>query len=672
MKPLQLVGRFLLNLIRTNQRETLPGEVIMEVEKTSGILGLNLNDIVKTLIMTVLGSVISDLYASYVAGNFIIDWAAIKHGAIVAGLGYLVKQLGTPSQRILKLLIVGLLFSVPTFGQLNSVFKAAESVNADSVTVRSLLRTDSIAGRETGYLYFNNQSNKWRVGWWSTGQPIQWKDLVPAGTSTVTASNGLTKTGNDIKWGGPLTQNTSITGPHDIDINIGGTILSQATDTEFITSNDFAIAAGGVFRINNLTGTGTRMLTVTSGGVVGAQTIPSGNLSGTLTTPRIPYATGSTTLSDVANMIWDTSTDRQLISNDAGTQTTSTFGGQVTLSEPSANDDVTLSIGNGGDPSIAIKKNSSTTTEVLDGDINFIGYASGTNSINSAGNILINSTGGKDVKLSSTATGGTTTLEANSNILSSSANLDIFADLFRFDGNSGNQVALNTGGTIANINLNSGTGGVNSITSSDALLISTATFNNDLTINTGTGSINVLSEQYTITTNDVQTYTAGGAGLQFIASDVAGNIFFDASSGGGITLTANNGIGITSSNGVGDITLQGGDDIILSGTNNIFLQGTTVTMQKGATGPYNIYFGVQQSSTIDFSSRASLGNETVTVSVTGASTGDGCLVSAPVDSGATFRCRVSAINSVNVTYINSTSGTLDPASGSYVITVTKN
>lgn len=118
------------------------------------------------------------------------------------------------------------------YGQINSAFKGAESLNADSTTMRNYLKADSMAGREAGWIYFNNQANpgKWRVGTWSTGQTPTWRDLInTTATGVLTLSNGLTKTGTVGKLGGALTANTSITGLFDMNF-LGGGVFTVDTD----------------------------------------------------------------------------------------------------------------------------------------------------------------------------------------------------------------------------------------------------------------------------------------------------------------------------------------------------------------------------------------------------------------------------------------------------------
>lgn len=245
---LKKLGAFLLNLILTNRRETLPGQTVTEVEKTSALFGLNLNDFARGMTMAVLGAVVGDLIAMVDAGDMVIDWSAIKKGAIIAGLAYLKLKFVTPSKTILKLIVLGLLFSVPAFAQNNATVKAIQSWNADSTTVRALANLDSIMGRETGWLYFNNVTRKWRLGI-ATPDSVTWYDI---GTGSGTggglvnfATNGLHLNADSVALGGTLWTDAGISGD-----NVAG--ISFTDMTSFSTTT----ADGSYFSVDGFGGSG--------------------------------------------------------------------------------------------------------------------------------------------------------------------------------------------------------------------------------------------------------------------------------------------------------------------------------------------------------------------------------------------------------------------------------
>ncbi len=64
----------------------------------STILKLNVQDLVKGLIVTVLTSVLTIAYNTVSAGSLTFDWKAIGLTALTSGLAYLMKNLLTNSE----------------------------------------------------------------------------------------------------------------------------------------------------------------------------------------------------------------------------------------------------------------------------------------------------------------------------------------------------------------------------------------------------------------------------------------------------------------------------------------------------------------------------------------------------------------------------------------------
>jgi hypothetical protein len=80
------------------------------------------------------------------------------------------------------------------------------------------------------------------------------------------------------------------------------------------------------------------------------------------------------------------------------------------------------------------------------------------------------------------------------------------------------------------------------------------------------------------------------------------------------------------------------------------------------------------SSTLDFPSVASLAAQSLTVTVTGAADGDKVVIGYPNasdDDGIIWKSRVSAANTVTITAVNYTLGSIDPASGTFKVSVIK-
>ena len=64
----------------------------------STFLNINLNDLVKGLILAVLTSVLTIVYSTVEAGSLAFDWKLITTTALTSALGYLLKNLLTNSE----------------------------------------------------------------------------------------------------------------------------------------------------------------------------------------------------------------------------------------------------------------------------------------------------------------------------------------------------------------------------------------------------------------------------------------------------------------------------------------------------------------------------------------------------------------------------------------------
>lgn len=95
-------------------------------------------------------------------------------------------------------------------------------------------------------------------------------------------------------------------------------------------------------------------------------------------------------------------------------------------------------------------------------------------------------------------------------------------------------------------------------------------------------------------------------------------------------------------------------------TPGLIIGGGTVTKVLTGTG------------TLDFSSTLTLSDADLTLTVTGAATGDCVFLAVPTASvvaGGHYSCWVSSANTVTVRFSNSSAGSLDPASGTFRATV---
>lgn len=74
----------------------------METKTTSGILGLSKSDFLRGLLIAALTTPMTIIYQSLQAGSFSLDWKSILAVALAGGLGYILKNLGTPAEVVIK------------------------------------------------------------------------------------------------------------------------------------------------------------------------------------------------------------------------------------------------------------------------------------------------------------------------------------------------------------------------------------------------------------------------------------------------------------------------------------------------------------------------------------------------------------------------------------------
>lgn len=78
----------------------------METKLTSALGRLDKNDFLKSGALTIIVAVLDFIKTSYTAGGLHIDWNELGTVAIMAGVGYLLKNLGTASMTIVKALVL--------------------------------------------------------------------------------------------------------------------------------------------------------------------------------------------------------------------------------------------------------------------------------------------------------------------------------------------------------------------------------------------------------------------------------------------------------------------------------------------------------------------------------------------------------------------------------------
>jgi len=115
----------------------------METKQTSDFLRLDWADFGKGFLMAVIAAVLTVVENSIDAGNFNFNWTNIWHVALAAGVGYLLKNLFTNSQTIVKVLILVVCLSTlfTPHGSAQSMFKPLPKVKKATYGVYSMTLT---------------------------------------------------------------------------------------------------------------------------------------------------------------------------------------------------------------------------------------------------------------------------------------------------------------------------------------------------------------------------------------------------------------------------------------------------------------------------------------------------------------------------------------------------
>jgi hypothetical protein len=115
----------------------------METKKTSDFLRLNAADFLKGLVMAVGAAVLTVLSESINAGNFQFNWPDIWHIALATSVTYLIKNLFTGAQTIIKILFLVVCLSTlfVSRGSAQSMFKPLPKAKAQKAGVYSMTLT---------------------------------------------------------------------------------------------------------------------------------------------------------------------------------------------------------------------------------------------------------------------------------------------------------------------------------------------------------------------------------------------------------------------------------------------------------------------------------------------------------------------------------------------------
>lgn len=474
-------------------------------------------------------------------------------------------------------------------------------------------------------------------------------------------------------------------------------------------SSKYSLATDALF------GSSLRGLVPASGGgstnflrADGTWAAPTGLISG-LTATRIPVAASATSFTDYPNFTYTAASDRVNVLNDAGTQTTVIYGGEITVDEPAQGDFITVSMGNGSDPYIAI--DSGTPNLTLDN----AGITTNQllNLLSSSGGITITTTGSimrygadytesnprdipdKDYVDTQVAALGAITGTLTSGLIPVATGV----------GTLGNST-ISFSGTKATFTPNASTVGLNIGTRANApsslvegdVYYDTGTDNIDFWKNggqyhavntTGFSATNYIPYVVNATTSELTSEAAfqydpstNTMTVQNITNGAAG-LIIEATSSGDVNVVANgNTINLSSTTiqhvAQGDVELdaQGG----ASSNVKLVTVKTSDPSESGAiwsSNGYAIISGsgaavLKGSATIDFGSLSPGDQLTDNITVTGAAAGDVCAIGTPgPPTGVIYTCYVSASNTVTVLANNAGLLNRDPASATFKAIVFK-
>lgn len=247
--------------------------------------------------------------------------------------------------KILTLFFV--LATFASFAQTNGRFKSIGSYNTDSLTVKTETTGLEVLYGNIGMLYYNRQSSKWRVyqdsvwydllsgggsggAFWPLGGPASLTNDVQINSTDGIYSVNLGQSGQRLNG---FSTTVDETGSQSLEVrndsngdyaaiyindknlqyqvgsggNVSGVLANDTTVTIQTNSNPrFKFLPDGSLEVNGSVGTAGQFISSQGAGLpMQWASGGGGGLTGTLTTPRIPYASGTSTLSDNAAHFWD-------------------------------------------------------------------------------------------------------------------------------------------------------------------------------------------------------------------------------------------------------------------------------------------------------------------------------------------------------------------------------
>ena len=536
-----------------------------------------------------------------------------------------------------------------------------------------------------------------QLGQVTLGAGLSLSSGVLSNSGVVTASNGLTVTSNNVKLGGALVENTTVTGAsrtfslsltgfsdmileagagapgNSIDLNSSNNLVLSADNGNLVLSSsaDITTSNGILSTVSNvghrITSSATTQTTTNS---------PISITANSLTTGTAQYITSSSITTGELLSIVTTGTAAAAGNN----------GLKITRSGANATNAITVT-----GQTISVTNTNATSGTNVGLDLTASGATTANNALNiSAGAIGLGGSAGTSGQVLTSA--GANTLPTWSTVSGGSpagnfGNLQINRNgAFATPGSDSLDYEASTGLVVKNI-IQSTIGTFYGETSSQFLQMATATGS---TLNYGNQKILIGGSEvrltYSTTGNVDWGAGADGVGAFFptdnntrnLGSTTLGwkNLFINGISlGTNATPTALLHIKAgTASASTAPLKFTSGTNLTTAEAGAMEYNGTNLFFSPSTTR-YTVQLALEGSATLDFGSTAASSSGDLTITVTGAADGDVVMLGVPngsVNANSCFTSWVSAANTVTVRFNNyQTVGAIDPASGTFKVSVRK-
>lgn len=406
--------------------------------------------------------------------------------------------------------------------------------------------SDEIAA---GFTFVEEGSTNADTGWvCTTNEPVTMGTTAIdfaqfSGAGTITAGDGLTKTGSTIDL--VATDNTLTVNANDVGVNVGNDFIGglQWTGSNFFSGTNFDVLSTGSSTFKSEQESGTA-LTIEATGTTGGIVVSSGTGGlDTDTTGQIALTSSQAAATAIVIESTDTAGGIDINSGTSGVDLDTT--GQVNIDSSQA-------------ASTALRFNASDTTGGIDIDSGTGGVA-----VDTTGGISLDSATASNFTLSANDAGDIDLTFSASNAGAGNSNIIITSDgqttitstesvsdavLIRENGGTAGQVHVSalqgTGeGASASVLIDSTSGGVtiqSGSTGADSVLIETSAANGGVQVNAGTGGSGALDlnsgtggvDVDTTGQINLATSQASATSVVINASDTAGGIDMDSGTGG--------------------------------------------------------------------------------------------------------------------------------------------